>query len=223
MVTLTQLLNPPPFPRGGRPPAYELLTPNQARMEAYKLLQRGLSTAEAHVVDALFVSGVLPAYRLGISKSSLSRFLKDRILDRLPFRHEEVQAAFSEYRLPQGDDILLYILGPVGIEIARERYGTTPPTGYLAYPLNRTMHDVVVNEVVLAIGTKAQARGWEMSWMSKYESTLYRDGRPILEPDAFFILRRAETELPFILEYHNEDKRTRGIRKVRTYEMVCAS
>ncbi|RMI04635.1 MAG: hypothetical protein D6681_09295, partial [Calditrichaeota bacterium] len=222
MIALTKLLNPPMPSSGGRPPGYELMTSSQAKAEAYKLLQRGLTPPEAHVVDALFVAGVLPEYRLGVSKKGVSRFLHSRILDHLPFDARTVSQKFDEYSLTPGET-LLYTLGPVGIEIARERYGVAPPSGFLAYPLERIMHDVVVNEVVLAIGTKAQAHGWEMSWMSKYESTLYRDGRPILEPDAFFILRRAETELPFILEYHNEDKRTRGIRKVRTYEMVCAS
>ncbi len=210
--------------RGGRPPAYEQLTPQQAKVEAYKILQRGLSTSEAHVIDVLSVAGVLPSHHLGVSKNTRSKYLADRLLDRLPFSSEEIHQAFSAYGipLPTDKDVFLYTLGPVGIEIARERHEMPPPMGFLAYTLERVMHDVAVNEIVFSLGTRAHENDWDLSWFGKYESTLYRDGTPILEPDAFFVLRKGEQELPFALEYHNEGWRTRGASKVRRYEMACS-
>ncbi len=122
-----------------------------------------------------------------------------------------------------GRSMILYTLGPVGIEISKERHGVSPPTGYLSYPLERTSHDLVMNEIVLQIAGQAMENGWRTVWVSKYEATLYNeDGAAILEPDAMLRLTKDGDELVYLFEFHNEDKSTRAHSKVRKYETAAS-
>ncbi len=200
------------------------MTSAQARVEAQKLLQAGLSQSVIAVLDLLVVAGVLPTYRLPASERSLRNYQRQRLLDRLPYTTPEMQDFFQAYSLPVPEGRLaVYTLGPVGIEIARERHGVQPPTGYLAYPIERVMHDVVMNEIVLRIAGRAMEHGWAPVWVSKYEATLYADpNTPLLEPDAMLRLKGEDEELVYLFEYHNEDKATRARRKVDRYALALS-
>ena len=160
--------------------------------------------------------------QLGVNARTLRRYAAKRIVDRYAFSPNFVIERLGEYGLVV-ENGQLYTLGPVGAEIAQMRHGVKPPSGYLAYTLERVLHDVVVNEIVQQIAEQASAQGWETIWASKYESSLFREDMPILEPDAFIRLERGEEEYPFLIEYHNEDKRTRAIQKVRQYERAWES
>jgi hypothetical protein len=209
-----------------RIPASEPITPQQARIEAQKLLQAGLSQSVLGVIDLLTVAGVLPSYRLAVAERTLRLYQRQRILDRLPGTTPEIRNIFSAYGLkfPEGH-IALYTLGPVGIEIAHERHDVQPPTGYLAYPIERVMHDVVANEIILTIADQAMRNGWETSLASKYEATLYSADRSmaLLEPDGMLRIQRGEEEHVYLFEYHNEDKATRARSKVARYQAAFDS
>lgn len=118
----------------------------------------------------------------------------------------------------------LYSLGPVGVEIATQRHGVLPPTGYQLYLPTRVIHDLIVNEIVLRLAQAIGERGWEVEWLGKYEGTLRETGqeRTLVEPDALIRFRRDGQERAFLLEYHNEDKSSRAEDKVKRYEAAYA-
>jgi hypothetical protein len=210
--------------RAGRSPRVESMTAQQARLDAMSLLSSTSSAKLFQIVDYLFVGGVMSAAQLGVSTRSMQRYVKQRVVDRLRFTSTDVSKRLKELDL-QNDDkdsALLYTLGPVGIEIARMRHDVTPPSGYLAYTLERVLHDVVVNEIVLRLAQLAEAHDWKATWMSKYESSLMRDDQQILEPDALIRFESKDREATYLLEYHNEDKSTRAVQKVRKYENARA-
>jgi len=209
------------------PSIIEPMTPQSAQIAARNLLQRGLSKWLERVLALLLSAGVLPQYRIPISGRVLRQYHHRRILDRLPYTSEEVRTALLAHSLPvpQAERSLLYTLGPVGIELVRERYGFPPPGGFLSAPLERALHDLAVNEIVFCLGEAAMAVGWTPVWWSKYEATLRspKGGEAILEPDAFLRFQKDRQEWVFLIEYHNEDKRTRALSKVRRYEAALQS
>lgn len=208
----------------------EPISPQAAQVAARNLLQRGLSKNLERVMGLLLSAGVLPQYRLPASGRSLRDYHRQRLLDRLPFTSDEVRSALVSYGLPVPDNVersLLYTLGPVGIELVRERYGFPPPGGFLSAPLERLLHDLAVNEIVFRLGDLGMAHGWTPTWLSKYEATLWSDEKrekALLEPDAFLRFKDGHgQEWVCLVEFHNEDKRTRAIGKVRKYESALQS
>jgi len=197
------------------------MTPQQARAEAVALLANGASKQTMFkVTDYLFVGGAMCAYQLGAART-LQRYAQQRILDRLPFTAAEVVARLSVLGItvPMQESAVIYALGPVGIEITKMRHDVTPASGFVAYSLVRVIHDVVVNEIVLRIARLAESQGWTPTWMSKYEASLIKDKHQILEPDALLRLVGTDgSEQLYLFEYHNEDKSTRALAKVRKYE-----
>jgi len=200
----------------------EPLTPQAAQVAARNLLQRGLTKNLERVIILLLSAGVLPQYRIPISGRVLRQYHQRRILDRLPYTSVEIRAALQSYGLPVPDAerSLLYTLGPVGIEIVRERHTFPPPGGFLSAPLERVLHDLAVNEIVFHLSDLAMADGWTPVWSSKYEASLWKDRKEaaLLEPDAFLCFKKDGLEQVYLIEYHNEDKRTRAMSKVRRYE-----
>jgi hypothetical protein len=206
----------------GRSGSQEAMTPQQIQTEAMLVIEKGLSSIAWRALDLLYAGGILTVDQLDLNLRTLRRYAAKRIVDRYPFSPNVVIDRLGEYGLA-AENGQLYTLGPVGAEIARIRHGIKPPSGYLAYTLERVLHDVIVNEIVQRIAKQASAQGWETIWASKYESSLFREDTPILEPDAYIRLERGEEEYPFLIEYHNEDKRTRAIQKVRQYERAWES
>jgi len=205
------------------------MTVQQARAEAWALLASGPSPTLFYLVDYLFVGGVLGAYQLeAVSPRTLRRYAQRRVLDRLSFSASEVTSRLAGLGIavPARNETTstLYTLGPVGVEIAKMRHEVTPATGFLAYTLQRVLHDVVTNEIVLRIARAAKEHGWRSKWTSKYQASLMKDNHQILEPDALLHLRgKDDEELFFLIEYHNEDKSTRALVKVRKYENARAT
>ncbi len=210
--------------RGGRP--VRDMSPQAARIEAQRL-QQSLSEHAWDTIEILTQAGVLSTEQLRpiVSHRTLTRsYAPKRIIDRLPHTRTEMETAFTEHGLPFTEKTNLYTLGPVGIELALMRSQTPPVTGFVSYRLTRVMHDVCVNEIMLRMAVFASERGWKALWAGTNEATLYNaDGtRQLLEPDAMLILKRSGTApRRFMIEYHNEDHRTRAERKIDKYVNVC--
>jgi hypothetical protein len=204
----------------------EPLTPQAAQIAARNLLQQGLSKTAEHTLGLLLAAGVLPQYRLPVSGRALRSYHKQRLLDRLAHTSSEVRETLVSYGLPVPDDAercLLYTLGPVGIELVKEMHHIPPAGGYLGAPLERVVHDLAVNEIVLRLSEIAMSAGWTPVWSSKYEANLCKGDAAILEPDAFLRFTKDGREFAVLIEYHNEDKRTRAAGKVRKYEAAAQS
>ncbi|MCX7756112.1 MAG: replication-relaxation family protein [Anaerolineales bacterium] len=216
-------------PNPNQLPIIEPMSSQAAQIAARNLLQHGLSKNLERVIALLLSAGVLPQYRIPMSGRVLRQYHQRRVLDRLPFTSDEVRSALMSYGLPVPDNVersLLYTLGPVGIELVRERYGFPPPGGFLSAPLERLLHDLAVNEIVFRLGDLGMSHGWTPTWLSKYEATLWSDEKrekALLEPDAFLRFRRNGQEWVCLVEFHNEDKRTRAIGKARKYESALQS
>ncbi len=206
-------------------PSSNAMTSQQARVEAQNLLQNGLSQSVITTLDLLMTAGVLPAHRLPSAQRTLRDYQRQRLLDRLPYTTPEMQDAFDAHGLPYPEDarLVIYTLGPVGAEIVRLRHEVQPPGGYLAYPLERVMHDLVMNEIILTIANQAMQHGWAPVWVSKYEATLYTPDRKtaLLEPDGMLRIKRDDEERVYLFEYHNEDKATRARKKANRYQAAC--
>jgi hypothetical protein len=211
---------------GGASPNFTPMTTQQAKQKAYNLYVNRVPPTLEKAVDYLSVGGVMTAAQLGFTSRSFRNHAKTRVADRLPYETDEIAQRFDEYSLPLPDDresLSLYALGPVGIEMAKMRYEIDPPTGYIAYTLDRIMHDVVVNELVLRIGKLAKIHGWTPIWVGEQEAALYKENHQILKPDALVRLHKDDQERLYLIEYHNEDKSTRALEKVQIYERAYNS
>ena len=206
----------------GKQANYPSMSVQQARAEAVSLLASSPHPILFFLVDYLFAGGAMCVFQLGnVSPRTLRRYAKKRVVDRLPFTASTVASRLTELGLTVPEDktaSTLYTLGPVGVEIAKMRHDVTPATGFLAYTLERVLHDVVTNEIVLKMAYAAKKRGWRAEWVSKYETSLMKENHQILEPDAMLRLNKDSDERLYLLEYHNEDKSTRALGKVRKYE-----
>lgn len=229
MITLYPVPDLPRF-KPGRPPANSRKTtddfapnnPHQAKAEARRILSAGLSPQAWRSIDLLATGGVLSAERLGsfgTSERTLQRLAKAWVLERLVRDGDEVRRSLEGFGLESKQRPNLYTLGPVGIEIATGRHDVPPPSGYQGYSLSRVLHDVITNEIVLRLA-EAIGAGWTVEWLGKYEGTLTDKAQKqvLLEPDALIRFRKDGEERALLLEYHNEDKRSRAALKVEKYE-----
>lgn len=206
----------------GRHRALEPMTSTQIHSEAMSVVEKGLSSTAWRALDLLFAGGIMTVDQLDLNPRTLRRYAAKRVLDRYAYSPSFVVETLGAYGL-QVENGQLYTLGPVGSHIAEIRHGIKPPSGFLAFSVERVLHDVIVNEIVFRVFQEAEANGWQIIWASKYESSIFREDVPILEPDAFIRLERDGAVFPFLIEYHNEDKRTRAIQKVRQYERAWES
>ncbi|MCP4424778.1 MAG: hypothetical protein GY803_09820 [Chloroflexi bacterium] len=203
------------------------MSPQMARSEAQRLLAGGISQHLVDTIDTLAQAGVMSTEQLenDVSHWTQLKYSRARILDTLPFARDELEAAFADHRLAFTERTRLYALGPVGIEIVREKWPDIKSvSGYLGFGLTRVMHDVCVSETVLRIAKYASERGWIPRWDGVNVAALYSvDGtRQLLEPDAALYLTHAEhPPRRLLIEFHNEDHRTRAERKVDKYRNVC--
>ena len=215
--------------RPGRPATYEELSPQAINAIVNRLFaSSNLSQHAEHVIEFLAHGGVMSSDQLGflVATSTLNKYAeKDkRIVDRLPFSATELQPIFAEHGLAfTEEETGLYVLGPVGLEIARRRLEMTPVTGHMAYRLERIMHDVITNEIVLRLHHFCEAQEWRVAITGTNSGALWNAdySHKILEPDALVTVQKASEEPRlFCIEYHNEDWRTRAERKVDKYELV---
>jgi hypothetical protein len=225
MLNLNDISQDNRFRNSGRNIDLPSMSTQQAQAEAHRLLVNKLQPSLDRAVNYLSVGGVLAAYQMGVSPRTLRRYRDLRVIDRLPQATPDLVEMFKSYGLPlpvKNNQIQFFTLGPVGIEISKMRYGHNPPSGYLGYTLERIMHDIVLNEIVLRIAQEAITYGWAPIWISEGEATLYQDNRQILKPDAMLRLKKDDDEKVFLFEYHNEDKSTRAVDKVQRYERAAA-
>jgi len=223
MLHLSDLTNiQPKLSNSGRKVHLPPMSTQLAQSKAQELLAQGLPPSLWRAVELLSMGGVMTAAQMGISPRTLRRYRDRRVIDRLPHATPTVVETFRQYELPipqKQHALSLYALGPVGSVISKQRYAVKPPGGYLSYPLNRIMHDVIVNMIVMRIAQEAIQMGWQAIWMSKYAATLYREKQAVLEPDALLRLKHPiQGEWLYAVEYHNEDKSTRAVQKIRKYE-----
>jgi hypothetical protein len=215
----------------GRRSSYEELSQQAINTMATRLERQRLSDFAKHVIYMLAHGGVLSSDQLSflVAESTLDDYTQadKRMLDRLPYSSDEVIAAFQEHGLPcESEKPRLYVLGPVGIELARRQLEMTPVTGYLSYSLERIMHDVITNEIILRLYRFGKQHGWRIALSGTSEGALYSAdySHKILEPDALVTMQKDDEEpLLFCIEYHNEDHRTRAERKIDKYELVRAN
>ncbi|MFZ6028190.1 MAG: hypothetical protein ACOYYS_10795 [Chloroflexota bacterium] len=174
------------------------------------------------MLDLLATGGVMRASQLGLADRTLRKYAHGRLIDRLPCITRQLSQALGALGLP-GDDESLYTLGPVGSEIAKQRHGHPPPGGYLGFTLQRTLHDLLCNEIVLRLSAFAEGLGWSVGWVNGQGAALHKDGEAILEPGALLKLQKGGQGKCFLLEYHDEDKAMRAGEKVRRYEAAFRS
>ena len=209
------------FQQAGRVDPKPPISIMQARSEAQALLAGGnYSELLFRLVDYLYVGGVMSTAQIGVTPRTMRKYAQLRVVDRLQFTSSVVSERLIQLGLVEAPDPshLLYALGPVGIEIAKMRHTAPPASGFLAFPLERLLHDVIMNEIVLRISSLATRHGWQATWASKYEATLVNKDHQILEPDAMLRLEKDDQEHLYLFEYHNEGKSTRALGKVRRYE-----
>jgi len=219
-------LNQPKRINPNAAPRVKSISPQAAQIAAHQLLQSGFTDNMRAVLRLLLSAGALPEYHFPVGSRTLYDYHARRLLDRLPYVSAEIRAALVSHGLPVPENAersLVYTLGPVGAELVREIFGVAPASGYLGAPLERVMHDLATNEIVLRINESAAKAGWALTWQSKYEGTLWKDDVPILEPDALIRFQKGGREQTYLIEYHNEDKRTRATSKVRKYEAAYQS
>ena len=195
-----------------------LLTSQQIKTEARRLLAGGLPSRTWYALDLLSVGGVLNATRLGIQVRMLRHWSSFGLFERLQISPQEAKDHYEKFGLQDGDPAL-YILGPVGLEISTQRHEVLPPGGYQGYSSMRVMHDLMTNEIVYRLADRLSTTGATVEWLGKYEISLAdKAGNIILEPDALLRFRKDGEEHAFVIEYHNEDKQTRAFEKVKKYE-----
>ena len=216
------------FPTGRRPKHEELLTPTQIKTEAARLLANGIRNEAWRILDWLFVGGVMSAAQLELKARSLRQYTKSRLIDRLPHLVQATAEEFEKSGIPFADpkETQLYILGPVGLEVIKDRHAFSPLSGYLSYPLARVMHDVILNEIVLRILSYAAELGWDATWRGTNSASLINpeNKQKIVEPDALLVFKKAGQERAFCIEFHhNEDKQTRAELKIRHYQAAFES
>ena len=209
----------------GRLVRVEPMSRQRAKIEALAELEKGLSDQAWQVLDLLYVGGVMTVNQLGIPKRTLQRYAQQRLLTRYPQDAVKVEEKLAELGVPKVDigEGFLYVLGAVGREIAEMRHGHEPADNYLAMPITRALHDVITNEIVLTLARRAAENGYTTEWVSRHETSLYREEKRLLEPDGMIRVFKdddleRENEHVYLIEYHNEgQRRTRGEDKAYKY------
>jgi hypothetical protein len=223
MLDLSNFSSDGGFGKPGRNPTPLPMLPRQARHKALELLSNGLPPKLDRAVNLLSMGGIMTAAQMGVSPRTLQRYRDFRVVDRIPHNASVILDLFKVYGLlipEQQSKLLLFTLGPVGIEISKMRYEMKPPSGYLGYSLDRMMHDVVVNEIVLHISRQARVHGWVTVWVSEGKAALYRNQQQLIKPDAMLRLKKDGEEFLYLIEYHNEDHSSRTKQKVQQYERI---
>jgi hypothetical protein len=218
------VLNTPSFARRNinKKNVQTQMTRQQVRLEAGRILSGGLSLRLWRILDMLATGGALSTRWLPhLAANKMREWCRMRLFERISHDPVEIQSLYIEMGLDEKKPIL-YMLGPVGVEIAKIRYEVEPPGGYQGYTSMRVMHDVAANEIILRLADLIGGKGWTVDWFGKYESTLVdRSERTILEPDGLIRYRKDGEDGgdgAFLLEYHNEDWQSRAATKVEKYE-----
>ena len=185
-------------------------------------------TILSNVIDLMATAGVWPEDELmeltTASRRTLQRYRKKGYLDLVVTPHKLTDVLEDGWR-PSGEKKLkIYCLGPIGLALAELKHGLIPK-GYLSQGVDRVTHDVLCNLVYYHLYKAASEQNYFAILKSKYEATLHNHkGQPILEPDAMIVLQHEVTgegsAKIFVVEYHNENFRSRAGKKIRKYEHI---
>lgn len=93
--------------------------------------------------------------QLGLTRRTLQRYANRRLIARYTYPPGEVIRQLGE-RFILAQDGQLYTLGLVGDAISTTRHSQKPTQLYLAYPFERILHKLVLNEIVQRIGRHAE-------------------------------------------------------------------
>ena len=206
---------PSRFAPGRRPRLPDDLSP------AERIAANSLSPQMRRVIGWLSMGGVWSAAQLGVPLRTLQRWAQMGVIQRLPYAVNQVAEALQRYGYPldgrRRSQVTLYRLGPIGETLARKLYLTTP-LHTPDYNLERLMHDLLTNEVVLRLAAMGRERGWEVYWAGTNAAELRKGSEQIIEPDALLVFRKEGDERAFAVEFHNERGTRRARDKVRRYE-----
>ncbi|HFC12037.1 MAG TPA: hypothetical protein ENJ56_04265 [Anaerolineae bacterium] len=116
----------------------------------------------------------------------------------------------------------LWTLGLVGIARAVDLQQAAKT--FRGYPYKKTVHDILLNEIVVELLSQAAAEAVPHTWYGTYEGRV-RDGKNnvLVEPDALLLFGQDDQKKGFAIEYHNEDDRRRVGDKIDRYEGVQRS
>lgn len=204
-------------PTGGRSPAVEALSRQKAQSLAEAVARRGLSPEAWHTLDQLYYGGIMTIEQIGLARRTLRNYAKARLIARYGYSPKEVIRELGE-RFLVVDDGQLYTLGPVGMELMTIRHGVRPTLYYLAYPFERILTALILNEIIRRIEAEARQHDWKVVRYSFEQAQLHREERVIFSPSALISLEQGDQQRFFALEYHDETHGRQAWRKVQHYE-----
>ncbi|MBT7071643.1 MAG: hypothetical protein HN975_12240 [Anaerolineae bacterium] len=220
---MIKIIRPSQRPAGGRAPSSAgAMTRQQTQYETDAVLHRGLSSMAWRTLDLLYAGGIMTVDQIGLTQRTLRRYAKRRLIARYPYPPKEVIQQLEE-RFIAVEDGQLYTLGQVGMEILATRHGARPSQVYLAYPFERILRALVLNEIVRKIAAEAEWHGWLLTRYSREQAQLIKDEKAIFFPDALICLERGEQEVLFLIEYHDEENRREAHQNVDQYETAWES
>ena len=176
------------------------------------------------LLHVLATAGVLTTKQLQCliptSVRSLRRYYHDYLID-----HRTAPLALKQFGLQQVyQELRLYSLGSVG-RAWLDWQGVTYPT-YEGYAMMQLTHDVLCNEVIMALIEMLGQHDKSPSWYGKQEAQLWsvdsKEQTCILEPDGLLIAKGRDSRA-WTIEFHNENHRNRAAEKVARYERVARS
>jgi len=213
------VLNQKAFPRttGSSSSALPVLSRQKAQSIAEATMRRGISKAAWHALDQLYRSGIMTVSQISLARRTLRKYAKERLITRSNFSPKAVAKELRERFLPIGDG-QLYTLGSVGVEILFMRYGLRPTLNYLAYPFERVLPALILNEIVQRIETEAAKHDWSLTRHSFEQAQLIREERIIFSPSALISLEQEKEQHFFAIEYHDEARSGAIWKKVQHYE-----
>ncbi len=209
----------------GRRVTHPTLTAHQIKLEADKLLLQGLSPHAEQTLQYLAVGGLMSASqleRLGVKLRTLQKYAQKQLLARLPRPSTEMVKMFEQWGLPieqeNPQSTLLYLLGPIGLEIAG-RKNLDPEEGFLAYPEERLMHQVVLNEIRIRLSVYGLEQGWQVAWADRGQARLMaEDETVLLEPAAMLTFEKGSEKHTFLVDYLTNPSPVYLERLISSYE-----
>lgn len=193
----------------------------QDAQDDFLRIARNLTPRISRMLDWLAMGGVLSAFQLSIPGRTLRYHHKKGLVERVILPLETLNDFWEAFGIDRREASrqTFYCLGPIGEQIARQRFGFAPLSGYLAYTPSRILHDLLLNEIVFRLAEAARQAGWRTFWAGTNAAEIRSGSEQLIEPDALLVLERGEERKAFAIEYHNEqDKRQRAFDKVRRYE-----
>jgi hypothetical protein len=204
-------------PTGGRSPAVEALSRQKAQSLAEAVARRGLSPEAWRTLDQLYYGGIMTIEQIELARRTLRNYAKARLITRHGYSPKDVARELGERFLVVGDG-QLYTLGPVGMELMTIRHGVRPTLYYLAYPFERILTALILNEIIRRIEAEARQHDWKVVRYSFEQAQLHREERVIFSPSALISLEQDDQQCFFALEYHDEKHGRNAWRKVKHYE-----